>query len=660
MKICVHDHCVRKAIYRAFSVASKKIELCTELETQSPKGFAMTNAYESLYLQSITEPKQFWAEQAECFITWYKKWQQVDESDLSQGKIAWFTGAKLNACVNCVDRHLASQADKIAIFWEGDNLHRRQAISYQRLYERVCRFANVLKNAGAKKGDRICLYLPMIPDAMIAMLACARIGAVHCVVFAGFSANALADRIRDAGCNLVITADEGIRQGKVFALKTNVDEALMQAPVSKVIVIKNSGGRVPMRARRDSWYHELSTQALAHSEPEIMDAEDPLFILYTSGSTGTPKGILHTTGGYLLYSALTFNTVFDYQPSDVFWCTADVGWITGHSYGVYGPLANGASIVLYEGVPTAPDPALSWHIVDRYQVSIFYTAPTAIRSLMAYGDEPLLTSNRDSLRLLGSVGEPINPEAWRWYHDKVGKGRCNIVDTWWQTETGGIMISPVASKTPQKPGAAATPFFGIVPVIMNDEKQPVKKGETGYLLIANSWPGQARGIYGNSQRFFNGYFKTFPGYYLTGDGAFQDQDGDYWLTGRIDDVINVSGHRLGTAEIESALVLHPQVAEAAVIGAPHAIKGEGIFAFVTLVESQIMTPLLESALKAQIAKEIGKFAVPEEIRFAPKLPKTRSGKIMRRLLRCIVTGELDKMGDVSTLADPEVLSLLLK
>ncbi|MGE3320330.1 MAG: acetate--CoA ligase, partial [Candidatus Berkiella sp.] len=575
-------------------------------------------------------------------------------------KITWFKDAKLNVCFNCVDRHLSTQADKIAILWEGDNLHRRQAISYQRLHERVGRFANVLKSQGVQKGDRICLYLPMIPDAVVAMLACARVGAVHCVVFAGFSANALADRIRDAGCKMVITADEGVRSGKVFALKRAVDEALTKVAVKKVIVFKNSGGQVPMRVARDSWYHELAFGISTSSVPEVMDAEDPLFILYTSGSTGTPKGILHTSGGYLLYSAVTFNFVFDYNAQDIFWCTADIGWITGHSYGVYGPLANGATIVLYEGIPTAPDPSIAWKIVDRYQVSIFYTAPTAIRSLMAHGDEPLATSDRGSLRLLGSVGEPINPEAWRWYHDKVGKGRCQIVDTWWQTETGGIMIAPIPNVSRQKPGSAATPFLGIIPAICNDDKQVVKQGEPGFLLITRSWPGQARGIYGNPQRFLKGYFSAFPGNYFTGDGAFQDSDGDYWLTGRVDDVINVSGHRLGTAEIESALVLHPAVAEAAVIGAPHAIKGEGIYAFVTLVEGQSMTPLLENALKQQIANEIGKFAIPEMIHFAPKLPKTRSGKIMRRILRCIVTGELDKMGDVSTLADPEVLSLLLK
>lgn len=616
--------------------------------------------YETLYQQSISDPQKFWAEQADYFITWYRKWQQVNESDFTQGKISWFRGATLNASVNCIDRHLANQADKIAIFWEGDNLHRRQAISYQRLYDRVCRFANVLKNQGVEQGDRVCLYLPMIPDAMIAMLACARIGAIHCIVFAGFSAQALADRIKDASCKWVITADEGIRQGKIFALKKSVDEALSKVAVKKVIVIKNTGGAIPMRAKRDSWYHELAFAVPTHCEPTVMDAEDPLFILYTSGSTGTPKGILHTTGGYLLYSAITFRTVFAYQPDDIFWCTADVGWITGHSYGVYGPLVNGASIVMYEGIPTAPDPALVWHIVDRYQVSIFYTAPTAIRSLMAYGDEPLLSSDRSSLRLLGTVGEPINPEAWRWYHDKVGKGRCQIVDTWWQTETGGVMIAPIPDISRQKPGAATTPFLGIVPVIVNEEKKPVAQGEKGFLLIAQSWPGQARTIYGNAQRFYNGYFRPFPGYYFTGDGAFQDQDGDYWLTGRVDDVMNVSGHRIGTAEIESALVLHPLVAEAAVIGAPHAIKGEGIYAFVTLVAGQEMTSALELSLKQQIAKEIGKFAIPEEIRFAPKLPKTRSGKIMRRILRCLVTGELDKMGDVSTLAEPDVLSLLLK
>ncbi|HRE30518.1 MAG TPA: acetate--CoA ligase, partial [Candidatus Berkiella sp.] len=598
--------------------------------------------YETMYQHSIADPQKFWAQQAEYFITWHEKWQAVDESDLAQGKIAWFRGAKLNASFNCVDRHLVKQSDKIAIFWEGDNLHRRQAISYQRLYERVCRFANVLKAQGIQKGDRVCIYLPMIPDAMIAMLACARIGAVHCIVFAGFSALALAERIKDAGCKIVITADEGIRQGKVFALKRNVDEALDKVAVKKVIVIKNSGANVRMHRKRDAWYHDLAFNVPTECKPQIMDAEDPLFILYTSGSMGTPKGILHTTGGYLLYSAITFRYVFDYHPQDIFWCTADVGWITGHSYGVYGPLANGASIVMYEGVPTAPEPDLVWKIVDHYHVNIFYTAPTAIRSLMAFGDEPLASSQRDSLHILGSVGEPINPEAWRWYHDKIGKGRCDVVDTWWQTETGGIMIAPIPGVSRQKPGAATTPFLGIKPLILNENKEPVKSGEKGFLVIAKSWPGQARTIYGNSQRFFNGYFSRFPGHYFTGDGAYQDSDGDFWLTGRVDDVMNISGHRLGTAEIESALVLHPLVAEAAVVGVPHAIKGEGIYAFVTLVEGQKMTLALTAELKQQIAKEIGKFAIPEEIYFFPKLPKTRSGKIMRRILRCIVTGELDK------------------
>ncbi|MCS5710215.1 acetate--CoA ligase [Candidatus Berkiella aquae] len=616
--------------------------------------------YETMYQHSIADPQKFWAQQAEYFITWHEKWQAIDESDFTEGKVAWFRGAKLNASFNCLDRHLAKQSDKIAIFWEGDNLHRRQAISYQRLYERVCRFANVLKAQGIQKGDRICIYLPMIPDAMIAMLACARIGAVHCVVFAGFSALALAERIKDSGCKMVITADEGIRQGKVFALKSNVDDALDKVAVKKVIVIKNSGAKVRMHRQRDAWYHDLAFNVPSECEPQIMDAEDPLFILYTSGSTGTPKGILHTTGGYLLYSAITFRYVFDYHPQDIFWCTADVGWITGHSYGVYGPLANGASIVMYEGVPTAPEPDLAWKIVDYYQVTIFYTAPTAIRSLMAFGDAPLASSKRDSLRILGSVGEPINPEAWRWYHDKIGNGRCEIVDTWWQTETGGIMIAPIPSVSRQKPGAATTPFLGIEPLILNENKEPVKAGEKGFLVIAKSWPGQARTIYGNSQRFFNGYFSRFPGHYFTGDGAYKDSDGDFWLTGRVDDVMNISGHRLGTAEIESALVLHPFVAEAAVVSVPHAIKGEGIYAFVTLIDGQKMTLALAAELKQQIAKEIGKFAIPEEIHFAPKLPKTRSGKIMRRILRCIATGELDKMGDISTLADPDVLSLLLK
>lgn len=615
--------------------------------------------YQHLYHQSIEQPELFWAQQAERFITWFKTWHAVNVSDFNKGEIKWFQNAKLNVCYNCVDRHLPVKASQPAIFWEGDNANRRQTITYQMLYERVCRFANVLKSLGVSKGDRVCLYLPMIPEAVVAMLACARIGAIHSVVFAGFSPHALAERITDAGCKYVITADEAIRGAKSVPLKKNVDEALLQAKVRKVIVIKNSGTSIPMLLPRDVWYHEISRQASLECEPEWMDAEDPLFILYTSGSTGKPKGVVHTSGGYLLYAAMTHRFAFDYQPQDVYWCTADIGWITGHSYGVYGPLANAATTVMYEGVLTAPDPSLVWKIVDRYQISIFYTAPTAIRSLMAFGDSPLSKSKRDSLRILGTVGEPINPEAWRWYHDKVGHGKCWIVDTWWQTETGGVMLAPFPKVGNQKPGAACLPFFGIKPIIVDEQGKEVEKTQKGFLTISQSWPGQVRTIYGNPVRFFKGYFAQYPGKYFTGDGAFQDQEGDYWITGRVDDVINVAGHRLGTAEIESALVLHPAVAEAAVIGIPHAVKGESVYAFVTLVEKQIWQDSLVGELQKEVANMIGKLAVPENIEYAPKLPKTRSGKIMRRILRCIVTGELDKIGDVSTLAEPEVLEQLI-
>lgn len=616
-------------------------------------------SYEQMYQHSIDDPNAFWSEQAERFITWYRPWQSVNNSDFSKGFVQWFQGGKLNICYNCVDRHLDTHATRPAILWEGDNSAYRKIINYQLLFQQVCRFANSLKSIGVKKGDRVCLYLPMIPEAIVAMLACARIGAVHCVVFGGFSPHALAERIKDAGCEVVITVDESIRGGKHFPAKKNVDEALKQVDVRKVVVIKNSGAAIPMHSRRDIWYHELSRGQSSLCEPEWMNAEDPLFILYTSGSTGKPKGILHTSGGYLLYAAITHRYVFDYQPQDIFWCTADIGWITGHSYGVYGPLANGATTVMYEGVLTGPDPSLVWQIIDRYQVSIFYTAPTAIRSLMALGDQPLTSSTRSSLRILGTVGEPINPEAWRWYHDKVGKGKCWVVDTWWQTETGGIMLAPFPGIGRQKPGAACFPFFGIIPAIVNEKGEGVKDREAGYLTIKQSWPGQARTIYGDPLRFFNGYFSQYAHQYFTGDGAYRDDQGDYWITGRVDDVINVAGHRLGTAEIESALVQHFAVAEAAVIGVPHAIKGESVYAFVTLVADQIWQESLVKDLQKEVAENIGKLAVPDTIEWAPRLPKTRSGKIMRRILRCIAIGELDKIGDVSTLSEPEVLDQLI-
>jgi len=615
--------------------------------------------YDNLYAESIKNPDNFWRKQSEQFLDWVQPCEKVSNCDFKTGKISWFIGGKLNASVNCVDRHLADKANVPAIMWESDNLKRRKIVTYQRLYEKVGRFTNVLKNLGVKKGDRVCLYMPMIPEAVVAMLACARMGAIHSVVFAGFSPKALEQRILDAGCKIVITVDEGIRAGKTIPLKQNVDEAIKNHPIRHVIVFKNTGNAVPMRQMRDKWYHELACFQSDHAEPEVMDAEDPLFILYTSGSTGTPKGVLHTTGGYLVYTAMTFRYAFDYQSNDIYWCTADIGWITGHSYGVYGPLANGATMVMYEGVPTGGDATLPWKIVDHYQVSVFYTAPTAIRALMAHGDEGLKDSSRKSLRLLGTVGEPINPEAWQWYHDKVGEGRCWIVDTWWQTETGGVLIAPWPGVGRQKPGSAGLPFFGVVPIVVNQAGEKVQPREQGFLLINQSWPGQMRTIYGNPIRFFKGYFAQYPGHYFTGDGAYYDEDGDFWVTGRVDDVINVSGHRLGTAEIESALVAHPLVAEAAVVGVPHPIKGEGIYAFVTLVAGQTWHKSLESELKQEVATIIGKFAVPDKIQLAPKLPKTRSGKIMRRILRCVASGEVDKIGDVSTLAEPEVISALL-
>ncbi len=613
--------------------------------------------YAALYEESINDPTIFWAKQAECFITWYQLWQEVNQSDFTKGHIEWFKGAKLNACYNCLDRHLPEKANQVAYLWEGDNSHRRHEITYQMLYERVCRFANSLKSLGVKKGDVVCVYMPMIPQALVAMLACARIGAIHTVVFGGFSPKALADRLHDANCKVVITADEGIRAGKTVPLKKNVDEALTYVKVRKVIVVKNSGNTIPMFAR-DVWYHELIRSESSECVPEVMDAQDPLFILYTSGSTGKPKGLVHTTGGYSLYAAMTFRYVFDYQPQDKYWCTADIGWITGHTYIVYGPLLNGATSVMYEGVITSP-PDIAWNIVDKYKVTIFYTAPTAIRALMATGDEPLSHSQRKSLRILGTVGEPINPQAWQWYFDKVGNKKCWIVDTWWQTETGGVMMAPLPGLGTAKPGAACRPFLGIKPQIVDEKGNAVKQGDTGFLIISQSWPGQACTIYGNHERFLKGYFGHYSGAYFTGDGAYQDIDGDYWITGRVDDVINVAGHRLGTAEIESALVKHEYVAEAAVIGVPHPVKGESIYAFVSLVQGKKWQESLVPLLQKQVNDEIGKLAMPEHIECVPKLPKTRSGKIMRRLLRHVVTGEFDKIGDVSTLAEPEVLEQLI-
>ena len=580
--------------------------------------------------------------------------------DYVNGAIAWFSGAKLNVTVNCIDRHLEARGDQTAIIWEGDDPSEQQHISYKELHENVCRFANLLKSRGVGKGDRVSIYMPMIPEAAVAMLGCARIGAVHSVVFGGFSPDSLRDRILDSDCRVVVTADEGPRGGRSVPLKANVEAALAECPdVHTTIIVRRTGAEVPGDAKRDIWYHEGMASVSPDCEPEEMDAEDPLFILYTSGSTGKPKGVLHTTAGYQLYAAMTHQLVFDYKDGEVYWCTADVGWITGHSYIVYGPLANGATTLMFEGVPTYPDGSRFWNIVDKHCVNIFYTAPTAIRALMSLGDGPVLSSDRTSLRILGTVGEPINPEAWEWYYRVVGDQQCPIVDTWWQTETGGILITPLVGATPLKPGSATRPFFGIQPALLDDEGNEVDGAGVGNLVIKRSWPGQMRTVYGDHDRFVSTYFATYPGYYMTGDGARRDDDGYYWITGRVDDVINVSGHRMGTAEIESALVLHDLVAEAAVVGYPHEIKGQGIYSYVTLMVGSDPSDELKRDLVNLVRKEIGPFATPDIIQWAPGLPKTRSGKIMRRILRKIAASEIDNLGDTSTLADPSVVDDLV-
>ncbi len=579
---------------------------------------------------------------------------------MNTGRAAWFKGAQLNVSYNCIDRHLATRGDQPAIIREGDNPTDSSVITYRELHQQVCRLANVLKQRGVKKGDRVCIYMPMVPQAAYAMLACSRIGAIHSVVFGGFSPDALRDRILDADCRTLITADEGIRGGKSVPLKNNVDKALLSCPdVSTVVVIKRTGGEIDWSEGRDLWYHDAIKQVSDDCPPEPMDAEDPLFILYTSGSTGKPKGVLHTTAGYLLQAALTFRSVFDYRDGEVFWCTADVGWVTGHSYIVYGPLANGAITLMFEGVPNYPDASRFWQVVDKHQVNIFYTAPTALRALMREGQGPLASTSRKSLRVLGSVGEPINPEAWEWYFEAVGEKRCPIVDTWWQTETGGIMISPLVGTRRVKPGCATQPMFGVQPVLLDDKGTLIEGPGSGMLAIKASWPGQIRSVYGDPQRMIDTYFKPLPGYYFTGDGARRDEDGDLWITGRIDDVINVSGHRIGTAEVESALVLHDSIAEAAVVGYPHDLKGQGIYAFVTPMNGVTPDDSLKQELLALVSKEIGSFAKPELIQWAPALPKTRSGKIMRRILRKIACNELDNLGDTSTLADPSVVQGLI-
>lgn len=617
--------------------------------------------YDALYRRSLQDPEGFWAEQAEAFLHWDKRWTKVLDWDYPKGHVRWFEGGKLNVSVNCLDRHLATHGERTAIIWEGDDPSDDRKLSFKELHAEVCRCANVLKKRGVKKGDRVCIYMPMVPEAAVAMLACARIGAVHSVVFGGFSPESLKDRILDSDCRVLITADEGLRGNKRIPLKANCDEALGHCPdVHTVLVLRRTGGTINWNPSRDVWYQ----QELAKVEPvcaaEPMDAEDPLFILYTSGSTGKPKGVLHTTGGYLLYTAITHKYVFDYQDGDIYWCTADVGWVTGHSYIVYGPLCNAATTLMFEGVPNYPSASRFWEVIDKHQVNIFYTAPTAIRALMAHGDGPVRTTSRKSLRLLGSVGEPINPEAWEWYYHCVGEDRCPIVDTWWQTETGGILIAPLPGAIPLKPGSASLPFFGVRPAIVDGTGKILEGATTGNLVITFPWPGQMRTVYGDHQRFIDTYMKTYPGSYFTGDGARRDADGYYWITGRVDDVINVSGHRIGTAEVESALVLHPKVAEAAVVGFPHSIKGQGIYAYVTAMTGVQPDKALHDELIALVRKEIGAFATPDMIQWTAYLPKTRSGKIMRRILRKIAANDLSNLGDTTTLADPTVVDKLVE
>ncbi len=616
--------------------------------------------YQEMYQRSVDDPEGFWAEQANQFVTWFKPWNKVLDWDFTKGYIRWFEGGQLNVSYNCLDRHLATRGDQVAIIWEGDNPAEDKKVTYKQLHEEVCKFANVLKNLGVKKGDRICIYMPMIPETAVAMLACTRIGAIHSIVFGGFSPDSLKDRIIDATCNVVITSDEGLRGGRKVPMKANADKALQSTPsVKKMVVVKRTGSNVAWVEGRDVWYHDLMANASADCPAEPMDAEDPLFILYTSGSTGKPKGVLHTTGGYLLHTAITHKYIFDYHDGDIYWCTADVGWVTGHSYIVYGPLANGATSIMFEGIPTYPDAGRFWQVVDKHQVNTFYTAPTAIRSLMREGEGPVKAASRKSLRLLGSVGEPINPEAWEWYYHNVGDGRCPIVDTWWQTETGGILITPLPGATDLKPGSATRPFFGVCPALVDAEGNFLEGATDGNLVITRPWPGMMRTVYGDHQRFIETYFSMYKGLYFTGDGARRDADGYWWITGRVDDVINVSGHRMGTAEVESALVLHPAVAEAAVVGFPHDIKGQGIYAYVTLKVGVEPTEALRKELIAHVRKEIGPIASPDALQWAPGLPKTRSGKIMRRILRKIAANEVDQLGDTSTLADPTVVTDLV-
>ena len=614
--------------------------------------------YQKLHKESIENPKEFFQKLANENISWFKDFKEVHNDDFPNTK--WFSGGQTNVSFNCIDRHLESDANKTALIWEGDDPSYSKSLTYQELHDEVCKFSNVLKNLGVKKGSRVCIYMPMIVEAAFAMLACTRIGAIHSVVFGGFSPESLKDRILDADCRIVITADEGLRSGKKVPLKHNVDEALKGCPnVKSTLVIKRTGGDISWDENRDVWYEELSKNAETTCDPELMDSEDPLFILYTSGSTGKPKGVLHSTAGYLLGAHISFKYLFGIRPEDKYWCTADVGWITGHTYILYGPLSNGATTLMFEGVPTYPSASRCWEICDKHEINIFYTAPTAIRALMAQGDEPVLRTKRNSLRVLGTVGEPINPEAWDWYYSVVGQSKCEIIDTWWQTETGSVLISPIAGVTPTKPGSATLPFFGVKPALYDENGKTLEGPNSGNLVMEQSWPSQIRSVYGDHQRMLDTYFSMYKDIYFTGDGARRDEDGSNWITGRVDDVLNVSGHRLGTAEIESALVLHSKVAEAAVVGFDHPIKGQGIYAFVTLMIGESFSDDLNNELKQFVAKEIGAIARPDLIQNAPGLPKTRSGKIMRRILRKIAEGDFSNLGDTTTLADPSVVKSLI-
>ena len=615
--------------------------------------------YKELYKQSIENPKEFFKMMAVENLSWIRDFTDIHNDEFANTR--WFADGKINLCENCIDRHLENKAEKIALIWEGDEPGNSKSYTFKEVYKEVCKFSNVLKSLEISKGSRVCIYMPMIPEAAFAMLACTRIGAIHSVVFGGFSPESLKDRILDADCEIVITADEGIRGGKVVPLKSNVDEALNQCPnVKNTIVVKRTGNKINWNDERDLWYEDLVKKVSSLCEPEPMNSEDPLFILYTSGSTGKPKGVLHTTAGYLLGAHMSFKYLFGVSQSDIYWCTADVGWITGHTYILYGPLSNGVTTVMFEGIPTYPNASRCWDICDKYNVNIFYTAPTAIRALMSQGDEPVLSTKRKSLRVLGTVGEPINPEAWDWYYKIVGNGSCDVIDTWWQTETGSVLISPISGITPVKPGSATLPFFGIKPAIYDEKGNSLEGAASGNLVIESSWPSQIRSVYGDHERMISTYFKTYQDIYFTGDGAKRDEDGYYWITGRVDDVLNVSGHRLGTAEIESALVLHDSVAEAAVVGFHHPIKGQGIYAFVTLMKDEVFNDNLEKDLIKFVSKEIGPIAKPDLIQNAPGLPKTRSGKIMRRILRKIAEGDFENLGDTTTLAEPAVVESLLE